>query len=82
MAAENIIACIPEGVTKKMLEKYNAVRFVDENPDELRNTFYEYYQMFKNKTLPAANNDVVEQFDRKSLTYELAKELNLLVDIE
>ncbi len=79
---KNIIACIPEGVTKKMLEKYNAVRFVDENPDELRNTFHEYYMMYKNNTLPAANNDVVEQFDRKSLTYELAKEFNLLVDIE
>ena len=79
---KNIIACIPEGVTKKILEKYNAIKFVDENPEELRNTFYDYYLMFKNKSLPAANNEVVEQFERKALTYELAKEFNLLVDIE
>ena len=79
---KNIIACIPEGVTKKILEKYNAIKFVDENPEELRNTFHDYYLMFKNKTMPAANNDVVEQFERKALTYELAKEFNLLVDIE
>jgi len=79
---KNIIACIPEGVTKKILEKYNAIKFVDENPEELRNTFHDYYLMFKNKSLPAANNEVVEQFERKALTYELAKEFNLLVDIE
>ncbi len=79
---KNIIACIPEGVTKKILEKYNAIKFVDEDPEELRNAFHDYYLMFKNKSLPAANNDVVEQFDRKALTYELAKEFNLLVDIE
>ncbi len=79
---KNIIACIPEGVTKKMLEKYNAIKFVNENSDELMNTFHEYYEMFKNNTLPAANAEVVEQYDRKSQTYELAKEFNLLVDIE
>lgn len=79
---KNIIACIPEGVTKKILEKYNAIKFVDEDPEELRNVFHDYYLMFKNKSLPAANNDVVVQFDRKALTYELAKEFNLLVDIE
>lgn len=79
---KNIIACIPEGVTKKILEKYNAIKFVDENPEELRNTFHDYYLMFRNKSLPAANNEVVEQFERKALTYDLAKEFNLLVDIE
>lgn len=81
-SGKNIIACIPEGVTKKMLEKYNAVKFVDENSDELMNTFYEYYELFKKNALPAANEEVVAQYDRKSQTYELAKELNLLVDIE
>lgn len=79
---KNIIACIPEGVTKKMLEKYNAIKFVEENPEELMNTFYDYYRLFKNNALPIANEDVVEQYDRKTLTYELAKEFNLLVDIE
>lgn len=79
---KNIIACIPEGVTKKMLEKYNAVKFVDEDPDELMKAFYEYYNLYKSNALPVANEEVVEQYDRKSQTYELAKEFNLLVDIE
>jgi hypothetical protein len=69
-------------VTKKMLEKYNAVKIVEENPEELMHTFYDYYRLFKNNALPVANEEVVELYDRKTLTYELAKEFNLLVDIE
>jgi len=79
---KNIIACIPEGVTKKMLEKYDAIRFTEENSEELMNVFYEYYNLYKDDAMPVANEEVVEQYDRKDLTYELAKEFNLLVDIE
>lgn len=79
---KNIIASIPEGVTKKILEKYNAVKFVDENSEDIMNAFYDYYKLYKSNSLPAANEEVAEQYDRKALTYELAKELNLLVDIE
>lgn len=79
---KNIIACIPEGVTKKMLEKYDAIRFTEEDPVELMNVFYEYYNLYKEDAMPVANEEVVEMYDRKDLTYELAKEFNLLVDIE
>jgi len=79
---KNIIACIPEGVTKKMLEKYNAIRFAEENPEDLMKIFHEYYGLYKNNQMPVANEEVVELYDRKTLTYELAKEFNLLVDIE
>lgn len=79
---KNIIACIPEGVTKKMLEKYDAIKFVDEDSEEIMNAFSEYYKMYKNSSLPSANEEVVDLYDRKNLTYELSKEFNLLVDIE
>ncbi|MBK6877228.1 MAG: glycosyltransferase [Ignavibacteria bacterium] len=79
---KNIIACVPEGVTKKMLEKYDAVTFTEEDPVELMDTFYKYYQLYKSGRLPIANEEMIQQFDRKELTYDLAKELNLLVDIE
>ncbi len=79
---KNIIACVPEGVTRKMLEKYDAIKFVDENPEEIMNAFYDYYKLYKKNSLPIANESVVEQYDRKLLTYDLAKEFNLLVDIE
>lgn len=79
---KNIIACIPEGVTKKILEKYNAIKFTNENSEELMNVFFDYYRLFKNNAMPAANEELVLQYERKALTYELAKEFNLLVDIE
>ena len=73
---------VPEGVTKKMLEKYDAVTFTEEDPVELMDTFYDYYQLYKSGRLPVANEEMIQQYDRKELTYDLAKELNLLVDIE
>jgi hypothetical protein len=65
-----------------MLEKYDAIKFVDEDSEEIMNAFSEYYKMYKNSSLPSANEEVVDLYDRKNLTYELSKEFNLLVDIE
>lgn len=80
---KNIIACIPEGVTKKMLEKYNAIKFIDdENPEQIARAIKEYYDEKKNGTMPKANEEMLEEYDRKNLTYELAKEFNLLKDID
>lgn len=77
-----IIASVPEGVTMKTLEKYEAVQFTGEDPIELMEAFHKSYLLHKAGTLPKANEDHVQLYDRKDLTYELAKELNLLVDIE
>lgn len=80
---KNIIACIPEGVTKKILENYNAIKFVtEENPDKIADAIYEYYLMFEQNNLPVANEDMVKQYDRKQLTTELAKEFNYLLDVD
>lgn len=80
---KNIIACIPEGVTKKMLEKYNAIKFIDdESPEQIARAIKEYYDEKKNGTMPMANEEMLEEYDRKNLTYELAKEFNLLKDID
>jgi hypothetical protein len=80
---KNIIACIPEGVTKKMLEKYNAIKFInEENPAEIATAIKEYYDAKQAHTLPVANEDMLTEYDRRNLTYELAKEFNLLKDID
>jgi len=80
---KNIIACIPEGVTKKMLEKYNAIKFInEENPVEIANAIKEYYDAKQSHTLPVANEDMLSEYDRRNLTYELAVEFNLLKDID
>lgn len=80
---KNIIACIPEGVTKKILENYKAIKFVeDENPDKIADAIYEYYLLFEQNKMPVANEEMVLQYDRKELTFELAKEFNYLLDVD
>lgn len=80
---KNIIACIPEGVTKKILENYKAIKFVDdENPEKIADTIYEYYLLYEQNQMPAANEDMVLSYDRKKLTSDLAKEFNYLLDVE
>ena len=80
---KNIIACIPEGVTKKYLEDYGAIKFIpEENPEDIVSAILEYYELYKKGELPAPKEEVVAQFDRKKMTEELATEFNYLLDIE
>ncbi len=80
---KNIIACIPDGVTKKLLSKYNAIKFVpDEDPEKIANAMYEYYKLWEVNKMPEANKDMVNKYDRKNMTIELARELNYLLDVE
>lgn len=78
-----IIACIPEGVTKKYLENYGAIQFIpEENPGDIVNAILSYYELYKNGDLPKPDEEMVAQFDRKKMTEELATELNYLLSIE
>ncbi|HEY5125384.1 MAG TPA: glycosyltransferase [Ignavibacteria bacterium] len=80
---KNIIACIPEGVTKKILEKYDAIKFVNnEDSSEIANKVYEYYQLFNSNRMPTANEEMVLQYNRKAMTLELSKVFNYLLYIE
>jgi len=80
---KNIIACIPDGVTKKQLEKYNAIKFVpDEDPDKIAGAMYEYYKLRESYKMPMANEEMVQIYDRKKMTTELAREFNYLLDVE
>lgn len=80
---KNIIACIPDGVTKKLLEKYNAIKFVpDENPEMISDAMYEYFRLWEANKMPVASEEMVRIYDRKAITGELAKEFNYLLDVE
>jgi len=80
---KNIIACIPEGVTKKILEKYNAIKFVtEENTELIANSISEYYKLWEANAMPVANEEMIKIYDRKLLTSELAKEFNYLLDVD
>jgi len=80
---KNILALIPDGLTQKTLQAYEAVKFVNsEEPREISKAIYDYYQLYKGKKLPVANEEFIGQYNRKTMTDELATELNYLLDIE
>jgi len=80
---KNILALIPDGLTQKTLQAYEAVKFVDsELPREISKAIYDYYQLYKSNKLPVADEEFVKQYNRKTMTDELATELNYLLDIE
>jgi len=78
-----IIACIPEGVTKKYLEGYGAIQFIpEEDPGDIVKAILSYYELYKKGELPKPDEPTVAQFDRKKMTEELATELNYLLSID
>ncbi len=78
-----IIACIPEGVTKKYLENYGAITFIpEEDPNDIVNAILEYYKFYEKGELPKPDENVVKEFDRKKMTEELATEFNYLLSID
>jgi len=80
---KNILALIPDGLTQKTLQSYEAVKFVNsEEPREISKAIYNSFQLYKGKKLPVANEEFIEQYNRKTMTDELATELNYLLDIE
>ena len=80
---KNIVACIPEGVTKNILKNYNAVKFItEEDPYKIAEAFYEYYKLYEKHQMPVANEEMVMLYERERMTAELAKEFNYLLNIE
>ena len=80
---KNIVACIPEGVTKNILKNYNAVKFItEEDPHKIAKAFYDYYKLYEKHQMPVANEEMVTLYDRERMTAELAKEFNYLLDVE
>ncbi|CAN5582381.1 hypothetical protein BH10BAC5_BH10BAC5_06150 [soil metagenome] len=80
---KNIIANIPESHTKRELTKYEAIKFVEEeSPAHIVRAMYEYYQLWKEDKMPKANEAMVQQYDRRKLTYDLSVEFNQFIEID
>ena len=80
---KNILALLPDGLTQKTLMNYEAVKFIDSDDHKIiGKAIYEYYLLYKENKLPAANEDFITMYNRKTMTDELATEFNYLLDIE
>lgn len=72
-ARKPVLACVPDGAARQVLEKGRAAFIAD--PDDVPGIAAQIrtlFDLFKNDTLPAPSYDYVSQFERKALTGRLA----------
>lgn len=80
---KNILACVPEGVTKNLLLNYNACKIVtDYNPASVAEAIYDYYNEYATKSLPVPDENFVQKFENMQYVSSLATEFNYLQDID
>jgi glycosyltransferase involved in cell wall biosynthesis len=71
-AGKPILACVPDGVAKKSLENYYAVRITE--PDDSKavaKAIEEFYELYSVGKMPVPNPEVINKYDRKKMTGEL-----------
>ena len=72
-AGKPILACVPDGVAKKSLMNYNAVKICE--PDDsgaIAKAIGEYYDLYTSGKMPVPDKDVINKYDRQKLTGKLA----------
>lgn len=77
-----ILACAPDGVVKASLRKYDAVKICE--PDDagaIEHSILEFYELFRKNLMPPANEEVIRPFDANSLTADLVRRLEFLLDL-
>lgn len=77
-----IMACVPDGAAKQLLRDYDAVRICE--PDEtgdIAKLIIEFYDLYTQRMMPIANEDVVRKFNIDNHTYQLARYFEFLRDI-
>lgn len=73
------IACVPEGNIREIAEDSGASVVCDpKNTDEMLFGLNKYHNLWKNNSLPSVSHSFANKFNRKLLTENLAKELELM----
>ncbi len=69
-----ILGCLPEGVSKKALQEYEASFITKpDNIEEIKNAIIKIYDLYVHNKLPKPNENFVANFNRKALTEKLTK---------
>ncbi|MCS6987994.1 MAG: glycosyltransferase [Chloroherpetonaceae bacterium] len=69
----------PEGASRQFVLEANGVVAHPNNPDEIAAKILDLFEMWKSGTLPVPPKDVVEKYDRRNLTAQLAREFEQLL---
>jgi len=81
-ASKPILICAPEGIMRKIaLESKAAIGVDPKDVNEIEKAITTFYNLWSKKTLPVPAPEFVEQFNRKKLTQDLAKELTLISEL-
>ncbi len=81
-AAKPLLASLPEGILKKQaLETNAAIATAPDDIAAIEKAIGTFYQLWKNNNLPKPKAEFIRQFDRRNLTAELARELELAREI-
>ena len=81
-ARKPILACVTEGVSKQMLRNYNAVKICPpDDPEAIADMIIEYYDLYAKNAMPLPNEEVVKKYDINTLTHELVRYFEFLIDI-
>ncbi len=77
-AQKPILICAPDGYMKRLaLESQSAIAVEPRDVDGIQQALNTFYDMWLQSALPIPTREFIEQFDRKKLTQELAKQLSL-----
>ncbi|MFH1050233.1 MAG: glycosyltransferase [bacterium] len=81
-AKKPILACLPEGIMKKQVLDSEA-GFLTQPKDvkAITKNLNELYKLWKQNSLPVPSDDYIKQFNRKTLTGDLARILELAIEI-
>ena len=78
-----ILACIPDGAAKNVLQKYGASFITDPfNINEIKSAIIKVYELYKNNNLPKPDENFIEQYRRDFLTEQLCKEFQFCMKAE
>jgi len=81
-ARKPILACVSDGAAKMMLRGYDAFKVCEpDEPASIADMIIEYYEQFKSRSIPTANEIIAEKFDIDKLTYQLVRYFEFLIDI-
>lgn len=74
-----LFGIVPDGASKQFILEANGVVAHPKFPDEIATKILDLFEQWKSGTLPVPSKEVVEKYDRRNLTMQLAREFEQLL---
>ncbi len=74
-----LFGIVPDGASKQFILEANGVVAHPKFPDEIATKILDLFERWKSGTLPVPSKEVVEKYDRRNLTMQLAREFEQML---